>query len=157
MINRIIGLVGLLIYRVVGIVALPIFLHGSERTRVALIDKKNNQILLGVTWISAQKWNLIGGGIKNGEDVRTAAIREIKEETGLALDAEKLVYVKEQINKTYMASYKTYIYYVYIDEFESKIQRPEMFKLAWFKLDNLPEKIALKTIKPVKDKLNQQG
>lgn len=35
-------------------------------------------------------WFTVGGGIDPGEDARTAAVRELREETGLALDPSRL-------------------------------------------------------------------
>jgi ADP-ribose pyrophosphatase YjhB (NUDIX family) len=40
-------------------------------------------------------WVAPGGGVQGTEDLRTAAAREVKEETGLDVVAEKLVYVEE--------------------------------------------------------------
>ena len=42
----------------------------------------------GIYWPG--KWGLIGGGIEPGEDILTAGLREIKEETGLSLTPEML-------------------------------------------------------------------
>jgi len=51
---------------------------------------KNGQVLLGMKkrGFGTGKWNGIGGKLKDGEDVKTAMLREIKEEIGVdvALD-----------------------------------------------------------------------
>ncbi|NET61540.1 MAG: NUDIX domain-containing protein [Symploca sp. SIO2E6] len=44
-------------------------------------------------------WNLPGGGIENGELPTEAVIREVKEETGLEVDVERLVGVYGKTDK----------------------------------------------------------
>lgn len=41
------------------------------------------------------RWDLPGGGVEPGEDARSAALREIQEEIGLTLPADKLRLAQE--------------------------------------------------------------
>ena len=43
------------------------------------------------------RWTLPGGGIEFGEDPAHAAVREVKEETGLNVELERLVTVNSQV------------------------------------------------------------
>lgn len=45
------------------------------------------------------KWDIIGGHVQFGETSREAARREIKEELGLEIDPNELVYMKTERNK----------------------------------------------------------
>ena len=62
--------------------------------RVVLLDERDRVLLVRAhdrdqperSW-----WFTVGGGIDEGEDARTAALRELREETGIVLTAEDLV------------------------------------------------------------------
>jgi 8-oxo-dGTP pyrophosphatase MutT (NUDIX family) len=69
-------------------------LRFRRAARVILLDPADRLLLIrghdidqpGRSW-----WFTVGGGIDAGEDARTAAVREVREETGLALDPADLV------------------------------------------------------------------
>lgn len=68
---------------------------GGIAGALTIIEDEQGRLLMqlrdlaqGIHWPG--KWGLIGGGIEPGEDISTAALREIKEETGLSLTSEML-------------------------------------------------------------------
>ncbi|HZS75430.1 MAG TPA: NUDIX domain-containing protein [Ktedonobacteraceae bacterium] len=72
----------------------PIFRIGV----FALIFDNDGRVLLGhrrdIDW-----WNLPGGGMEQGETVDEAVCREVREETGLAIEVERLVGVYSKPQK----------------------------------------------------------
>lgn len=66
------------------------WLISSPRVRVVLRGPQG-EILLVRTWFGRQYWSFPGGGIARHESPERAAIREVKEETGLTLALEDLI------------------------------------------------------------------
>jgi 8-oxo-dGTP pyrophosphatase MutT (NUDIX family) len=67
-----------------------LFLRNSERTRLILVNDKE-EILVVRGWIaSSNHWNLPGGGLHRGEKPMQGVLRETYEEIGLALTPENL-------------------------------------------------------------------
>ncbi len=64
------------------------------QSRIIALNKKNDKIIL-VRNPGGSFWYLPGGGIEGDEDIRTCAIREMKEETGLNIELGKLMYAQE--------------------------------------------------------------
>ena len=72
----------------VGWPVLWLTLRHSRRTRVLIIA--DNQLLVVKGWLGTGQWALPGGGLHKGEVDKAGAIREVKEETGLTLQAKHL-------------------------------------------------------------------
>jgi ADP-ribose pyrophosphatase YjhB (NUDIX family) len=66
----------------------------APRVRVVVKSPEGN-ILLVRSWFGKQRWALPGGGIAKGEAPEAAALRELREETGLILRVDDLKYVDE--------------------------------------------------------------
>jgi len=65
-----------------------------DAARVILLDEDERVLLVRGHDVDAPDrswWFTVGGGIDAGEDARSAAVREVREETGILLDAGELV------------------------------------------------------------------
>ena len=151
------ALLGRLIYRTAGVIALPVLLNGSSRVRVAIVDPEKCTILLSKSWISSQKWELIGGGVKNSEGKLDAVKREASEEAGVTLDTSKLKFIDRSTVKDYFATCTADTYFVAMPEKPLVKAKLELLDLAWFSLDDLPESISSHAMKIIKSKLHKQG
>jgi 8-oxo-dGTP diphosphatase len=58
---------------------------------VRIIIRKDDSVLLVTHWYAPWLWTLPGGGIKNHESAKDAAVRETNEETGLLIEKIELV------------------------------------------------------------------
>jgi len=59
----------------------------TRRVRVVII--RGDKILLVKNWFGPGKWQLPGGGVKFGESVYDASIRELQEELGVTVSSVK--------------------------------------------------------------------
>lgn len=64
------------------------------QSRIIATNETNDKIIL-VRNPGKDFWYLPGGGLDDDEDIRTCAIREMKEETGLCIELGKLMYAQE--------------------------------------------------------------
>jgi len=94
-------------------------------------------------------WNLPGGGLESGEAPWECVLREVKEETGLNVDIERLagIYSKPDKNE---------IVFSYVCKIVSGSLRvnEEADKLEYFSVDELPSNTSPKQVMRMKDALN---
>lgn len=65
-----------------------VYLRFSTRTRVLV--HVDDDILVVQGWLGKGQWQLPGGGVHRGEPSLEAALRELKEETGLTMESDQL-------------------------------------------------------------------
>jgi 8-oxo-dGTP diphosphatase len=116
------------------------------RTVAAIIEFPDNKILLvkRATVPFIGYWALVGGRVEIGESVEQAAIREVKEETGLVVE------IVEKIGEYHEKGVKDGIKYDYYPAcflakpIEGKIKRQEteIERIKLFSLRELPKKLA---------------
>ena len=106
-----------------------ILLNGSERTRAIVFC--GDEILVVRGWLD-DKWSLPGGGLHRGEAIRRGCLREIREETGIALRHEQLIFAGQVPAREHGISF---VVHVYTAELKKKPtfsrQRREIAELAW--------------------------
>ncbi|QHW34027.1 NUDIX hydrolase [Paenibacillus rhizovicinus] len=78
--------------------------------RVIVMDKQDRVLLIQTRHTKSDGfyWIVPGGRIEEGEFSRDAAIREVKEETGLDITIKKLVWVEESKNERGQIGYIHY-------------------------------------------------
>ena len=74
-----------------------VIIKENPRVVVAGLIKNKNKILLCRSSKWSDLWVVPGGGIEYGETIEEAIKREIKEETGLDVEFEKILFVQELI------------------------------------------------------------
>ena len=69
----------------------------TTRVSVIVINQENQILLVKHKKGQRQYWVLPGGRLEYGEDFSECGVREVKEETGLDIEIEKIVFVSEAI------------------------------------------------------------
>lgn len=107
----------------------------SERGAVAVVLRASDRHLLLVRRADIGIWILPGGGIEEGEEAATAALREVAEETGLAVHLERQVAAYRAVN--WLAT-DIDLFLCHTAEGEAS-PGEECSAAAFFPLDRLPE------------------
>lgn len=98
-----------------------------------------NRILLkkATRGISKGKWNGLGGKIEPGERPKESAIREVREESGLAIrDIRERGIIYFYVGSEKKPSIKMYLFSA--TKFTGMLTEGEEGKLRWFYLDSIP-------------------
>lgn len=116
--------------------ALYVYLRLRARTRVYVIA--DGQILLVQGWLSGGGWMLPGGGLHRGEDLRTGAAREVREESGIVLEPDRLIPVKSEWRTSYgLKSYLHFFAATIGSPDTLRHQKGEIIDARWFRVDEL--------------------
>lgn len=67
--------------------------------RVIILDEENKMLLVKQQHEDKEIWMVPGGGIEEGENAAEAAIREVKEETGLDITLGKMLWHVEEVSE----------------------------------------------------------
>lgn len=133
----------------------------SGKSATAIIVYPENKILLAkrTTPPFIGYWALPGGRAEEGETAEQNVVREVKEETGLAVELlYKLGSYKEQgIQGGYEYNYNPTCFVAKPVGGELKNQESEIAELRLFSLDEVPKELAFKHGQMVKDYLAKES
>ena len=129
--------------RIVHVAATPllrVYTRGQHRVRV-LVTNDWNEVLLVRSWFGHQRWSLPGGGIRRGESLALAGVREVLEETGVTIDERTCRLLGEFANGDSNAPFIVDCLTARIDKQPAHIaslRHLEILDVAWFPTSNLP-------------------
>lgn len=102
----------------------------------AIVLNSENQILL-VKHTYEPYWYIPGGGVKKGEPVKTALLRELKEEVGVSVVGEPELF--GIYYHTYFGVHDYPVIYIVKKYTREECSSPEIAETGWFSYENLPE------------------
>jgi 8-oxo-dGTP diphosphatase len=114
-----------------GAVHLLFYLNGE----VLLLKRQN-------TGFEDGKWSVVAGRMDGGEEVKSAAIREAKEEAGVDIDPKDIDIVGVIHRKNITSEWIDF--YLKVNNWKGMITNAEPHKceeLKWFRLDQLPHQM----------------
>lgn len=118
---------------------LIVVIRFTKRSRIVVVC--DDKILVVKGWLGRDRWILPGGGIHKNEKPELGAKRELKEETGIDVQANSLQLVSEG-----KYSRNTIKYHYYLYEMRSKdmggisLQKHEIRDYAWINPKDIDEK-----------------
>ncbi len=115
-------------------------MKGRRRSRLLVLNDRQ-EILLVRSWFGRQRWSLPGGGIRPGEDIAAAAVRETYEESGVVIDARSCQPLGEFENGDSSAPFTVVCQVAVTTNQPVRIaarHRLEILDAAWFALESLP-------------------
>lgn len=130
-----------MIGRVAFVAALPflaLFVSRQERARVLVVNEQN-EVLLVKGVFSWNQRELPGGGAKRGESLKDAAVREVREEVGVRLEANALIELGAIETTHRIARMRLRVYGVRVTSVTAAISSYEIAELQWWPLTALPE------------------
>lgn len=114
----------------------------------AIIINPENKILL-VKHTYQPHWYIPGGGVKKGETVKAALLRELREEVGVGVIGEpELFGIYHQI---YLGVNDYPVVYIVKNYNIKPVSSPEIEKMAWFDYGDLPEMTSPGTMRRIKE------
>lgn len=132
---RLYALIGRIVYPIL-LPLMRIVLKRTERAYV-LIEYRGEHMFVK-NWLARNTWRLPGGGVKQSEDPKKAAIREVYEEVGVVVEESELSLVGRVMVASDKLGYPMYVYKAVLDDRpQLKINKWEVIDFVWAK--TIPE------------------
>ena len=112
------------------------FLVRPKTRGVKCLVKYKDKFLLVKLNYAHRRWTIPGGGVSRNESYFDAAVREIKEETGL--DAKELVLIGKYNHVIEYKKDRVEVYFAEVLNDKLKIDLVEIKEANWFARDTLP-------------------
>lgn len=107
-----------------------------HRSRVLVVC--DGQVLLIRGWLGDGAWSLPGGGIKNGESITAASVRELKEEVGIDVPESSVRSLGSYRHKAGGISYQAECGVIELEEKPNlHLQWYEIADAKWFALSDV--------------------
>ncbi len=107
----------------------------SIETLLYIIRNRKVLLILKKRGLGSGLYNAVGGKVKEGEDIKAAAIRECKEEIGVEPIDPQWMGLLEFYNDEELYGY---VYIFVTDKFIGEPRETDEAKPVWFVIDNLP-------------------
>ncbi len=134
------------------------FIFRPKSLGVKVIVENNGKLLMTKLSYAHKKWVFPGGKVDKKETTEQAAIRELKEETGIKTN--KLIKIGEYTSKRNYKQNTVECFYLKTDSSNVKIDNFEVIDFGWYDPQSLPDNSSLsipQIIEIYKQyKLNQQ-
>lgn len=106
--------------------------------RVVARDAEGRVLLVRHTYLAG--WWLPGGGVDRGETAAQAAVRELREETGLIARAEPRL-ISVHSNERFFRGDHVLVFQIGAWDQGQRTSHGEIAEVAWFHADRLPDDV----------------
>ena len=112
---------------------------------IFVIFNSRNEVLL-VKHSYKKFWMFPGGTVKDNEDGKDTAVREIKEELNISVFPTNLKKIHEFKSNSEYKRNTNFVYKIHLKNPEIKIDNREITQFKWFPIDKLPKDSSQETI-----------
>ncbi len=114
-----------------------IWLYAPITRRVRVLIKHGDDYVLVINKFGPGKWQLPGGGIKFGESVEAAGVREVEEELGLVIAHVKKLHDAFIVVKQFGLLMRYSYVFIELDEQKELIFNRELQDARWVSADEM--------------------